>query len=153
MQNDTENEIGRSSSTPGTTPPPGTTSTPSTPSTYRTINEQYTPLLTDNTQTIFNIVDLAEVNKIATDRSFTTCQGAMFSEEHWEKFSRSRQLNVMNISHNIDANKTSGVYQFPVSAMDLVLKNRIPRSWVNPISEVPWFCKIDDRRYCSKQSY
>ena len=33
----------------------------------------------------------------------------MFSEEHWEKFSRSRQLNVMNISHNIDANKTSGV--------------------------------------------
>ena len=51
MQNDTENEIGRSSSTPGITPPPGktstpgktpppgTTSTPSTPSTYRTINE------------------------------------------------------------------------------------------------------------------
>ena len=58
-----------------------------------------------------------------------------------------RPLNVFDIIHN--ANKTSGVCQVPVSAMDLVLQLKFIRLWVPSISESPWFCKIDDNRYCN----
>ncbi|XP_063679261.1 uncharacterized protein LOC134814886 [Bolinopsis microptera] len=48
----------------------------------------------------------------------------------------------------IMANKTKGVCQIPVSAVDLVLKKQIAPSWVASISEIPWFCKINDNQYC-----
>ena len=122
-------------------PPPGK---PSTPGTNPPDNSS-----TDNAQTIFNIVDLAKVDRSIPDKPLATCQEAFLFEAQWQYKDFSRQLNVINISHNINANKTSGVCQFPVSAMDLVLKKLIYPSWVSPISEVPWFCKINDNRYCN----
>jgi len=122
-------------------PPPGK---PSTPDTNASDNSS-----TDNAQTIFNIVDLAKVDRSIPDKPLATCQEAFLFEEQWKYKDFSRQLNVINISHNINANKTSGVCHFPVSAMDLVLKNLIHPSWVSPISEVPWFCKINENRYCN----
>ena len=102
--------------------------------------------------TVHNTVNLDEMQMKVTGRiRFYTCQEAhrdilrvKYSENSFHP------LNVININHN--ANKTKGVCQIPVNAVDLVLEKQIAPSWVASISEVPWFCKINDNQYCDRVS-
>ena len=62
-------------------------------------------------------------------------------------FDSSRPLKVTNSSQN--ANMTRELCQFPVNAMDLVLREQMAPSWAASISEVPWFCEINAYNYCN----
>ena len=150
---------------PGMPPPPGepyieTPSSPFTPSPPPDKPSSFdTPSSTDKPSPdkppmavpldIPNIINLYKMQMIIQSRS--SCQDAHRDVMHIKYSDNSfRPLNVINISHN--ANKTKGVCQIPVNAVDLVLKEQIAPSWVASISKVPWFCKINDNQYCDRVS-
>ena len=101
--------------------------------------------------TIPNIVNFNEWRgKIADFYEIYTCQKAQKDLSRFSHFDSSRPLKVINSSHN--ANITREVCQFPVNAMDLVLREQMAPSWAASISEVPWFCKVNANNYCNTMS-
>ena len=98
--------------------------------------------------TIPNIVNLNEwQRKILGSQNIYTCQKAQKDLYRFSHFDSSRPLKVTNSSHN--ANITREVCQFPVNAMDFVLRKKKAPSWAASISEVPWFCEINAYNYCN----